>query len=204
MMNIDWTGFLIASIAVVLAPGPGSLFVAKTAVVSGVQAGHRAMLGLMVGDSCLIVLSIMGVSALFHAYPSSFSIFRLAGAGYLFFLGMRLLFKKSRDNLSHLPYYDNSFIQAVSITLLNPKAIFFFMAFFPLFVKSPNDSPFLSYAVMALAFQGVSAAYLTTLIHTSSWTVSALRRSAVIRTILQKLCGCAFVGFGLKMVLTKN
>lgn len=204
MTNIDWTGFLIASIAVVLAPGPGSLFVARTALVSGAPVGYRAMLGIMVGDACLIVLSAVGVSVLFRTYPSVFHLFRLAGAAYLFFLGMRLLAKKQPGEPTVVVGYGRSFTQAVSITLLNPKAILFFMAFFPLFLRSPESAQALSYTVMALAFQCISAAYLTTLIHASSWAAAALNSNTVTRTVLEKLCGYAFIGFGLKVALAKR
>jgi leucine efflux protein len=204
MTNIDWTSFLVASLAVVLAPGPGSLFVARTAVVSGTKAGYRAMLGIVAGDTCLITLSVLGVSALFRAYPSVFQFFKLAGAAYLFLLGVRLLVKKPRTEPISLPGYGRSFIQAISITLLNPKAVLFFMAFFPLFLKSPEPGQFFSYTLMAFAFQCVSATYLSALIHASSWTASTLRRNTVTRTVLEKLCGCAFIGFGLKVALAKR
>lgn len=204
MTDVDWISFVIASIAVVLAPGPGSLFVARTAVAAGIRAGYGAMAGIMLGDTCLIVLSVLGVSALFRAYPAAFHLFRLAGAGYLFFLGVRLLLGRPKAKPSRLPVGRRSFIQAVSITLLNPKAVFFFMAFFPLFVRSPEGGHFLTYAVMALAFQCVSATYLSLLIRTASWTASTLRRSAIARAVMEKLCGCTFIGFGVKMALTKR
>jgi threonine/homoserine/homoserine lactone efflux protein len=162
------------------------------------------MLGIMVGDTCLIMLSVLGVSTLFRAYPPVFHVFRLAGATYLFFLGVKLLMRKPEAEPIRLPSYSRSFTQAVSITLLNPKAIFFFMAFFPLFVKSPETGHFLVYALMALVFQCVSASYLSVLVRTSSWTASALRKNAVIRAVLEKLCGCAFIGFGVKVVLTRR
>jgi len=204
MGNIDWIGFVFASIAVVLAPGPGSLFVAKTAAASGSRAAYEAMLGIMVGDTCLIVLSVLGVSALFNAYPSLFHVFRLAGAGYLLFLGLRLVIGKAETESVHQQDRNNSFLQAISITLLNPKAVFFFMAFFPLFVKSPENEPFLTYGTMTLTFQFISATYLALLIRASSWTASALRKSSVARLVLNKLCGCVFIGFGVKVAITKG
>jgi len=202
MSNIDWIGFIIASIAVVLAPGPGSLFVVKTAGTSGLRAAHGAMLGIMVGDTCLIILSVLGVSALFRAYPSLFHILRLAGASYLLFLGLKLILGKSRTDSVRLQ--GHSFRQAISITLLNPKAVFFFMAFFPLFVRSPESDPLFTYAVMTLTFQFVSATYLSLLVRMSSWTSSALLKSSAARFVLEKLCGCVFIGFGVKVALIRR
>jgi len=79
----------MASIAVVLAPGPGSVFVAKAAGAKGKRAGQMAMLGIMLGDACLIMVSLLGVSALFRAHPLLFHVIRLAGAGYLIVLVCR-------------------------------------------------------------------------------------------------------------------
>lgn len=204
MNNIDWIGFVVASVAVVLAPGPGSLFVARTAGTSGPRAGYASMAGIMVGDACLIVLSVLGMSALFRTYPSVFHIFRLAGAGYLIILGLRLVLNRAKVEATHVLDCNRSFVQAVSITLLNPEAIFFFMAFFPVFVRLPEHSSFLSYTAMALVFQLISMTYLTVLIRVSSWTASALRKSSVARVMLERLCGCAFIYFGLKVVLNRK
>jgi len=204
MIDIDWIGFVIASMAIVLVPGPGSLFVARTAGVSGLKAGYKAMVGIMVGDTCLIMLSVLGVSAIFYAYPSIFHVVRLAGAVYLTFLGLKLVFRKTKTESILVPNRDKSFLQAVSITLLNPKAIFFFMAFFPMFLRTSEHSRFLAYAAMAIAFQLISMTYLSILICASSWTALALRRNSLTRVVLEKLCGCVFIAFGMKVALMKR
>jgi leucine efflux protein len=203
-MGIDWIGFIIASIAVVLAPGPGSLFVAKTATTSGMRAGFMAMLGIMVGDTCLIVLSLLGVSALFHAHPSLFHAIRLFGAGYLIFLGLQAMLTKSKKELGYAHGRNRSFMRAVSITLLNPKAVFFFMAFFPVFIKSPENGLLAAYAIMTPVFQIVSAAYLSALIRASSWVAVAFRQNHVLETVSRKLCGFVFIAFGLKAALASR
>ncbi len=96
MRSIDWPGFLLASTAVVLAPGPGSVFVAKSAAVDGRRAGVVAMFGIMVGDWCLILLSLAGVAAFLAAWPALFHILRLLGALYLVLLGWRSLTVEAR------------------------------------------------------------------------------------------------------------
>ncbi len=204
MTNIDWIGFVVASAAVALAPGPGSLFVARTAGASGFRAGYGAMAGIMVGDTCLIALSVLGVSALFRAYPSVFHFFRLAGAGCLVFLGLRLVFRKAKVESTRVLDRNHSFIQAVSITLLNPKPVLFFMTFFPLFVRSPLHGSIVEYAAMAIVFQFISATYLSILVRASSWAASVLRKSSVAKVVVEKLCGCAFIGFGLKAAFTNR
>jgi leucine efflux protein len=204
MIHVDWLGFCVASVAVVLAPGPGSLFVVKTAAAARTRAGLLAMLGIMVGDGCLIVLSLLGVSALFLAHPSLFEVIRLAGAGYLIFVGLQAILAKPAqdpglDLGSGIP-----FRQAVAITLLNPKAVLFFMAFFPVFITSTEDSLVLSYAAMTFVFMAISATYLTLLVRASSRLATAFRQNPTLRSVAAKLCGCVFIGFGLKVAASSR
>jgi leucine efflux protein len=201
-MSVDWVGFGVASVAIVLAPGPGSMFVARTAATRRVQAGFMAMLGIMVGDACLIFLSLVGVSALFLAHPSVFHAIRLAGAGYLIFLGIQSLLARSKNEADALEGSSVPFRQAVAVTLLNPKAVFFFMAFFPVFITSAEDGLAVPYAMMTLLFMGISAAYLSFLIHASSKLAMALQQSRTLRSVARKLCGCVFIGFGLKTAMS--
>jgi leucine efflux protein len=199
MLNVDWIGFVLASVAVVLAPGPGSVFVAKTAATGGPRTGFMAMLGLMVGDTCLILLSLLGASALFLAHPSLFNVVRLAGAGYLVFLGIQAVLARPESKTDHVQSHSLPFGRAVAITLLNPKAVFFFMAFFPVFIGAPEHGLIAAYAAMTLAFMSISAAYLTCLIQASSRLALAFQQNPRLQRITAKLCGCVFIGFGLKV-----
>jgi leucine efflux protein len=199
MLDVDWIGFSLASVAVVLAPGPGSLFVAKTAASAHARAGRMAMLGIMVGDTCLIGLSLLGVSALFLAHPSLFHVIRLLGAGYLIFLGLQSILTKPGKKPEIEQGGSPSFRRAVAITLLNPKAVFFFMAFFPVFINSTAGGLVVPCAVMTLVFMSISATYLSLLVHTSSKLALAFQQNGALQSIARKLCGCVFIGFGLKV-----
>ncbi len=199
MLNVDWLGFIIASVAVVLAPGPGSLFVAKTAATAQRKAGFMAMFGLMFGDTCLILLSLLGVSAIFRAYPSLFEAVRLAGAGYLVFLGVQALLAESESKSDCSDRGALPFWRAVAITLLNPKAVLFFMAFFPVFITAPGNGFVTAYAAMTLVFMITSATYLSFLVLTSSKVALAFRKNQRLQWIATKLTGCVFIGFGLKV-----
>lgn len=203
MATVDWLGFVIASVAVVLAPGPGSMFVAKTAAGGGVRAGRLAMLGIMAGDTCLIVLSLIGVSALFLVYAPLFHLIRFAGAGYLIFLGVRMLLSRpdtrNNEQAPGLP-----FRRAVLVTLLNPKALLFFMAFFPIFIRSAQSGLVIPYVMMTVVFMALSATYLSLLVYASSTLALAFRRNTVAQSIARRLCGCVFIGFGLKVAMTSR
>jgi len=199
MINVDWLGFSLASIAVVLAPGPGSLLVAKSAA-RGVRDGVLAMAGIMVGDACLIGLSLVGVAALFLSHPSLFQGVRLAGACYLILLGLSSILLTPKKEAGR-GRRGNAFRRAVSITLLNPKAVLFFMAFFPVFIRPPAEGLAAPYAAMTLLFMVISATYLTFLVHVSSGLALAFERNRRLRSAARKVSGFIFVGFGLKAAL---
>lgn len=200
LLNIDWVGFCIASMAVVLAPGPGSLFMVKTAASAPVRAGYAAMLGIMAGDTCLITLSLCGVSALLQAHPPLFYILRFAGALYLIFMGLQSILGKHKKEPPASPD-KKLFKQAISITLLNPKAVFFFMTFFPLFIRSTEKGLVAPYGVMTMVYMTISGTYLLFLIHASSRIAIVFKQNRWVRLTGQKLCGCVFIGFGLKAAM---
>ncbi len=202
MTNIDWIGFIPASVAVVLAPGPGSIFVAKSAASAGVSAGRSAMLGIMVGDTLLILLSLLGVSALFAAYPSLFHTIRLAGACYLVFLGLESFFAALKNKVEDSQKSVLSFKKAVTITLFNPKAVLFFMAFFPVFIRSGEQGLLYSYAAMTVVFMVISASYLFFLSHVSSKVGAAFHENSLLQSTARKVCGCLFIAFGIKVALS--
>lgn len=204
MASVDWIGYCLSSIAVVVVPGPGSVFVAKTAATSQGHDSAMAMLGIMAGDLCLILISMLGVSTVFLAYPSLFQGIKLAGAGYLIFLGLQSLVRTATIENCSVQAKLQPFRQAVSITLCNPKAVFFFMAFFPVFIRSEEDGLFVAYAFMTLVFMAISAAYLSVLMHASSRLATAFQHNPMVLSIARKLCGCVFIGFGLKVALLSN
>ena len=77
-----WT-YVLGTFAIILLPGPNSLFVLSTAAQRGVRHGYRAAAGVFVGDAVLMVLSAAGVASLLQAYPPLFIVIKYAGAAYL-------------------------------------------------------------------------------------------------------------------------
>jgi leucine efflux protein len=202
MTGIDWYGFIVAAVAVVLAPGPGSLFVARSAVLSGVGGGTRAMLGIMLGDTCLILLSCFGVSAIFAAHPALFHVIRLLGACYLIYLGILALIRPPLQGPEKPVRSSLPFRKAFTITLLNPKAVLFFTAFFPLFIRNPAGALFSQYAWLTLVFMVLSATYLSILTNVTVRVGTQVKGNRLMQSIARKACGCLFIAFGVKVAVT--
>ena len=82
---------MLGTVAIILLPGPNSLFVLSTAARRGVRVGYRAAGGVFVGDAVLMVLSAAGVASLLKAYPPLFLVIKYAGAAYLGYVGVTML-----------------------------------------------------------------------------------------------------------------
>ena len=87
----DFPAFLLITTITVLLPGPNSLFVLSVAARQGVRDGYRAALGVFVGDGLLMIAAAAGLAPLLAAYPQVFTVLKLAGAGYLAWMGVGLL-----------------------------------------------------------------------------------------------------------------
>ncbi|MBC7955477.1 MAG: LysE family transporter, partial [Cytophagales bacterium] len=136
MLGISDYGTFCFSILVFLAlPGPGTFALLTSTAKGGFRAGAAATLGVIVGDQVLLWLAVAGVAALLAAHPLAFRVVQYAGAAYLAWVGLRLIFAKEGD-ASPIRIEPRHYLrQALLITLLNPKAIVFYMAFFPLFIN---------------------------------------------------------------------
>jgi leucine efflux protein len=151
----------------------------------------------------LMWLAVGGVAALLTNYPSAFQWVQWLGAAYLAWLGARMLLAKPGDEpvLNIEPHH--YFKQAGLITLLNPKAIVFYMAFFPLFVDPARHQGMLTFGVMAATIATLTFAYGLMVVLLTHHLAERLRANPVVGRVLQKLAGACLLGFGLKLAISK-
>ena len=129
----DYATFIVTVIVFLAIPGPGNLALITSTGKGGSRGGLAATFGVIAGDQVLMWLAVAGVAALLQAAPLLFGAVQWLGAAYLAWIGFRISAKPgAAPVLTILPRH--YFRQAFTITLLNPKAIVFYMAFFPLFV----------------------------------------------------------------------
>jgi leucine efflux protein len=197
-----WT-YVLGTIAIILLPGPNSLYVLATAARRGVRTGYRAAFGVFVGDGVLMFASAAGVASLLRAFPALFLVLRWAGAAYLSYVGIRLLLGAFRP-AKPSPVLDSArpFRKALAISLMNPKAILFFISFFIQFVDPAYAHPALSFLVLAVILQIISALYLTALIFGGSYLAAMFRRRRRLASAGTAAVGTLFIGFALKLALT--
>lgn len=206
-----WT-YVLGTVAIVLLPGPNSLFVLSTAARRGVRAGYQAAAGVFLGDAVLMVLSAAGVASLLKAYPPIFLVIKYTGAAYLGYVGLMMLRGawrrwRTRDAPATPRLIDAAepaavrrpFRRAAIVSLLNPKAILFFISFFIQFVDPTYPYPALSFLLLGTIAQLTSALYLTALIFTGTYLAAQFARRRRLAAGVTTGIGALFLGFGLKL-----
>ena len=200
----DYPSFVAAVIVFLMIPGPGNLALITSTGKGGLRGGFAATFGVIAGDQVLMWLAVAGVAALLSAYPPAFHAVQWLGAAYLAWLGVRMLLAKPGDApvLDIKPHH--YFKQALMITLLNPKAIVFYMAFFPLFVDPARHQGLLTFGVMAATIAALTFLYGLIVVLLTHFLAERLRANPKISGGLQKLAGVFLIGFGVKLVMSSR
>jgi threonine/homoserine/homoserine lactone efflux protein len=199
----DYGAFVVAIIVFLAIPGPGNLALLTATAKGGIRAGLAATLGVIVGDQALLWLAVAGVAALLLTNPAVFYAVQWAGSIYLIWLGAKLLSAKPGDApvLELKPHHYVR--QAFVITVFNPKAIVFYMAFFPLFVDPTVHQGWVTFAVMAATIAALTCVYGLVVVVLAHFLAARVRASVAVSALLNKIAGLLLIGFGLKLALSK-
>jgi len=199
----DYGAFVVAVVVFLAIPGPGNLALLGATGHGGIRSGMAATLGVIAGDQALLWLAVSGLSALLAAYPAAFQAIQWAGSVYLIWLGAKLLRTRLDDAPALELKPDRFFKQAFFITVLNPKAIVFYMAFFPLFVNPAEHQGLITFGVMAATIAALTFAYGLVIVVSAHLLAKRANAHRVVGFMLNKITGLLLISFGLKMALFK-
>ncbi|SDM33311.1 leucine efflux protein LeuE [Nonomuraea jiangxiensis] len=211
----DIWAYVVGAFLIILLPGPNSLYVLSLAARHGVRQGYRAAAGVFLGDTVLMFVTAAGAASLLHSNPTLFGILQYAGAAYLAWIGLQMIRSAWRawrargveavpqeQALPATPPPAHPFRTALTISLLNPKAILFFVSFFVQFVDPGYANPALSFLILGAVIQFFSMLYLTALIFSGTFLATRFRQSRRLSAGLTSCAGAVFIGFGAKLATT--
>jgi leucine efflux protein len=211
---VDLPTYLAGLVLIILLPGPNSLYVLSVAARRGVRAGYTASAGVWCGDAVLMTLSAAGVASLLQANAVLFAVVKYAGAGYLTWLAIGMLraawgmwrtrAERTADGEAPAPAEERPFRRAFVVSLFNPKAILFFVAFFVQFVDPQYAYPALSFVVLGTLAQLASVLYLSALIFGGTRLAAAFRRRRRLSAGATSATGALFLGFAVKLSLASS
>ncbi|NIF84682.1 LysE family translocator [Comamonas sp. Tr-654] len=195
----DYGAFAAAVTVFLLIPGPGNLALITSTGKGGWRAGLACCLGVMAADQVLMWLAVAGVAAVLAAYPAAFHAVQWVGAAYLAWLGYKLLTARLGDAPAIEIQPRQYFRQGALITLMNPKAIVFYMAFFPMFVDPANHQGAITFGVMAATVAAITFIYSVIVVTLTTVLAERLRANPAVVKWLEKTAGVFLIGFGLKL-----
>jgi threonine/homoserine/homoserine lactone efflux protein len=199
----DYAQYCFAILVFLLVPGPGNLALITSTTKGGIAGGMGSILGVMVGDQILMWAAIAGVAAVLAAYPQAFVLIQWGGAAYLAWLGLKMLLAKPGDG----PILDikprDYCRQSLMITLLNPKAIVFYMAFFPLFISPAHSRGLPTYLALTFTSSAIMVFYGLCSVSLTYFLAERFRANPKLSTWLEKFAGICLVGFGIRLVTSK-
>ena len=207
----DFSSYLLGTLFIILLPGPNSLYVLTIAVQKGWRAGALGAVGIFIGDSLLMLAVVLGAASILIASPIIFSLVRTLGAAYLAWMGYGL-FRNGRQRWSSGLETKPLEIQmrlmrlhpllaALTLSLTNPKAIFFFIAFFSQFIRPDFVRPLHTFFYLAIVLQVMSMAYLACLIGVGQASLRFFQSRPRFAAALWMLAGVLFIGFAIRLLL---
>ena len=146
--------FAIASLALLVIPGPAVLYVINRSISDGRSTALAAVAGLEIGNFMHVVAATLGLSAVIAASATAFGVVKWIGAGYLIYTGIRTLsrkpaaFNEEQKTLTRR----KSFTQGIVVNTFNPKVALFFLSFLPQFIDTEKGSTALQSLVLGSIF----------------------------------------------------
>ncbi|HEY6304647.1 MAG TPA: LysE family translocator [Terriglobales bacterium] len=199
--------FMSAAILLAIAPGPGMLYVLARALGGGRREGLLSALGTFFGGLVHVFAAAAGISIVLAKSAMAFATVKYLGAGYLCFLGIRMILDARKDDAvssADLPHGRNPLWQGVMTEMLNPKTALFFLSFIPQFVNRGTRHVFLQFVLLGTLSVALntSADIVVTLL--AGPLGQRIRGSARFRQRQRTLTGAVMIGLGTFLALGES
>ena len=206
-MDITYWGlFLGAALMINLTPGPDMFYLMARSASGGRREGLAAGAGLWCGAMVHVLAAALGLSAIVMASATAFTAVKLAGALYLFYLGVQAIrsagqqFQPPAASTWRASDAWGAFRQGVLVDLLNPKTALFFMAFLPQFVRPEAGPVAAQLLLLGTLTVAVAVPIELAIILGAARLSNGLRRRQRLTKWMDQLLGTVFIGLGLRLL----
>jgi threonine/homoserine/homoserine lactone efflux protein len=199
--------FVLSGILLNLSPGQDTLYIVGRSVSQGRRAGVLSVLGIVSGTIVHTSAAAFGLSAILATSAQAFTVVRLAGAAYLVWLGLAMIFRTVGSEtvaLQSAPANDFAIYRAGLLTnVLNPKVALFFLAFLPQFVSPSAPSRVLAFVFLGGMFVVTGTVWCLVLVWGASAMSRRLRERGAGGALLKRATGAVFVGLGVRLAVNR-
>ena len=201
--------FIASGLMLNIMPGPDSVLVVTRSAAQGWRAGSAAAFGISSGIFTHILVGSLGLSALLATSSAAFSLVKYAGAAYLLYMGLGLLFKTRSDQAPALATprtlsYPRLLLEGFLTNALNPKVALFFLAFVPQFIGPQASSKALSFFVLGCIFNVGGLLWCHILALSAAFLSQRLQAGRATVRWLHRMVGTVFVALGVRLALSSQ
>jgi threonine/homoserine/homoserine lactone efflux protein len=202
--------YLIAVITLMFTPGPAQTLVVTRSIAGGHKAGILTSFGIIAGTLVHTFAATLGLSTIMAESAIALTVIKYFGAIYLVYLGVKALLvqdyrlSKSRVTLATPTENRRIFTTALTISVLNPQEILFFLAFLPQFVEPSRGFVALQFLLLGFILALLGAIFDFLLISATCTFMRRLIQNAQLAVWRQRISGAVFVGLGVHLVLASQ
>lgn len=198
--------FAIASLALLVIPGPAVLYVINRSIADGRSIALAGVAGLELGNFVHVIAATIGLSAVISASATAFGIVKWIGAGYLVFIGLRTLIKKPQAMEAQTTSLSRgkSFIQGTIVNTFNPKVALFFLSFLPQFIDEKLGSAALQSLILGSMFVAIGLCTDGIYAILASALRTTLLRGKSLPFVQRYVAGSVFIALGLIASTTRR
>ena len=199
--------FIFSGLLLNVTPGPDTAYIVGRSVQSGWRGGAAAALGISTGCLVHVFAAAIGLSALLAASSAAFTLVKWAGAGYLCFMGVKMLLSRPRALATDAVPTGGAiplrqiFWQGALTNALNPKVALFFLAFLPQFVAAEAPHKALAFAALGLIFIFNGTLWCLGVAAFAASAAGRVRQSGQALLWIDRALGGLFVYLGVRVAM---
>ena len=183
-----------------MSPGPSMAVVINNAIFKNRYHGVLTSIGHGLGITIYAIFAVIGIGLIINTNILIFNGMKIISIMFLIYLGLKAITNKEKVNFENneLSGRATSFFQGLSIAILNPKILVWFVAIYSQFMSKSNDFLFNTYLVLIAGVIDTCWYILLTIMATSNVALRYLKSKS---DILQKLLGFIFIMIGMVLIL---
>jgi homoserine/homoserine lactone efflux protein len=200
-----WLALAGAGVLISFTPGAGAINTMSNSLTSGFRRSIWGILGQQAALVVHVIIVALGVGVLVASSPVAFNVIRYAGAAYLVYLGIRQFLSKPDLDQERAAALRNEpawsmFRRGLWVNLLNPKAIVFFLAFMPQFIR-PEQPLLPQYTVLTATVVAIDILVMWFFFALAAKSFQRFTRNVHGQKILSRVFGVLFVAVGILLAV---
>jgi threonine/homoserine/homoserine lactone efflux protein len=202
----DYGLFVMAGLLLNLTPGQDTMFILGRSLTGGLRAGVAAAVGISAGTVVHALAAALGLAALLATSARAFTVVKLLGAGYLIYLGLRLLLTPASGGATESASAGttrSALLQGLVTNLLNPKVALFFLAFLPQFIDVSSPTKTAAFLLLGATFITTGLLWCLVLACAAARLQAFFVRRPTARTLIDRTVGALFLGLGLRLAWSR-